>query len=70
MRIALERMIPVSACHGIPDYMDRVSVGISWMGRDDFISADQNYTIPSLDMLYPLLNFDKMTGWSHFLKIM
>ncbi len=68
MRIALGRMIPVSACHGIPDYMDRVSVGISWMERDDFMSADQSHAVPSLDELYPLLNFDRATGWSRFLR--
>lgn len=47
---------------------DSPSVGISWLGRDDFISADQDYTIPSLDKLYPLLDFDKATGWSRFLR--
>lgn len=72
LRISMDKMLPVSSCAGVPDYIDRISIGLLWMDKADFTfdysSNLPDIVVPSLDKLYPMLKFDKVTGWSRFLK--
>lgn len=72
LRLSLDKMLPVSSCAGVPDYIDRISVGLLWMDKDNFTFDYSPYypdfSVGSLDKLYPMLKFDQVTGWSRFLK--
>lgn len=68
LKFSIDKMIPVSACLGTPDYLDKVSIGINWMDKAAFEEVDEAYPITTLESLYDKLTFNKVTGWSRFLK--
>lgn len=67
LNLAIDNMIPVRNGISQPeDNINEFSVGL-------FLTDKQTYELTIADMngfsvIYPLLNFDKVTGWSNFLK--
>ncbi len=72
LRISMDKMLPVGSCAGVPNYIDRVSVGLLWMDQRhftrDYSAYELGFIVPVFSQLYSMLKFDQVTGWSRFLK--
>lgn len=67
LNLAIDKMIPVrDGLIGQGEHINKFSVGLLLTEKQEYESTIDEMN--GLYVIYPLLNFDKVTGWSNFLK--
>ncbi|MGL5980435.1 MAG: clostripain-related cysteine peptidase [Phocaeicola sp.] len=63
---SLEKLIPITEC--ISKRIEKVSLGITWVDKDEFASKSGKGG-NSLEDVYSLLKFQEKTDWARFLSV-